>query len=54
MDQYANTVQNGMHVIPTQLRQIVGMKNAFEKIVAVTTRDGKNFETLLISKHAGT
>ncbi|WP_016769770.1 hypothetical protein [Rickettsia sibirica] len=30
------------------------MKNAFEKIGAITDKDGKNFETLLISKHAGT
>lgn len=30
------------------------MKNAFEKIGAITDKDGKNFETLLTSKHAGT
>ncbi|KJV79304.1 MULTISPECIES: hypothetical protein [spotted fever group] len=30
------------------------MKNAFEKIEAITDKDGKNFETLLTSKHAGT
>ncbi|XVN43751.1 MAG: hypothetical protein RCG16_05395 [Rickettsia hoogstraalii] len=54
VDQYADTIQNGKHVIPTQLRQIVGMKNAFEKIGAITDKDGKNFETLLTSKHAGT
>lgn len=54
VDQYADTIQNGRHVIPTQLRQIVGMKNVFEKIGAITDKDGKNFETLLTSKHAGT
>ncbi len=54
VDRYADTIQNGRHVIPTQLRQIVGMKNAFEKIGAITDKDGKNFETLLTSKHAGT
>ncbi|WP_232279056.1 hypothetical protein [Rickettsia akari] len=30
------------------------MKNAFEKIWEITDRDGKNFETLLTSKHSGT
>ncbi|BDU60058.1 hypothetical protein FLA4_04680 [Candidatus Rickettsia kotlanii] len=30
------------------------MKNAFEKIGAITDKDGKNFEILLTSKHAGT
>ncbi|WP_231288719.1 hypothetical protein [Rickettsia rhipicephali] len=30
------------------------MKNAFEKIDAITDKDGKIFETLLTSKHAGT
>ncbi|AEK74096.1 hypothetical protein Rh054_00350 [Rickettsia conorii subsp. heilongjiangensis 054] len=30
------------------------MKNAFEKIGAITDTAGKNFETLLTSKHAGT
>ncbi|MCC8467446.1 MAG: hypothetical protein LN589_01720 [Rickettsia endosymbiont of Eriopis connexa] len=54
VDQYTDTIQNGRHVIPTQLRQIVGMKNAFEKIRAITDKGGKNFETFLTSKHAGT
>ncbi|WP_392505873.1 hypothetical protein ACE5D9_05685 [Rickettsia sp. 2024-CO-Wats] len=30
------------------------MKNTFEKIGAITDKDGKIFETLLTSKHAGT
>ena len=33
--QYAGKIAAGEHVIPTQLRQIAGMKNAFEKITAI-------------------
>ncbi|MFY9589158.1 hypothetical protein [Rickettsia endosymbiont of Halotydeus destructor] len=54
VNKYAETINAGNHVIPTQLRQIVGMKNAFEKITAIADEDGKNFEPLLTSKHAGT
>ena len=30
---YASKIAAGEHVIPTQLRQIAGMKNAFEKLL---------------------
>ncbi|MDG1436789.1 MAG: hypothetical protein P8P83_03270 [Rickettsiaceae bacterium] len=48
----AQAIIEGNHVIPTQLRQIVGMKNAFEKITAVM--NGQELEILHTSKHAGT
>ncbi|WP_395476984.1 hypothetical protein [Rickettsia endosymbiont of Pantilius tunicatus] len=35
VNKYAEKIKEGEHVIPTQLRQIVGMKNAFEKITAI-------------------
>lgn len=41
-------------MIPTQLRQIVGMKNAFEKITGIVDPNNNNFEILHNSKHAGT
>jgi hypothetical protein len=51
--EYASTIAAGQHVIPTQLRQIAGMKNAFEKITALVTNKGK-LDELHSSKHAGT
>lgn len=50
---YSEKIMDGKHVIPTQLRQIVGMKNAFEKITAIVKEDS-NLEVLHSSKHAGT
>lgn len=50
---YAPKITSGGHVIPTQLRQIVGMKNAFEKITAIA-EDDKPLEVIHTSKHAGT
>ncbi len=53
---YASKIAAGEHVIPTQLRQIAGMKNAFEKITAIFEKgelEGK-LEVLHTSKHAGT
>jgi len=49
---YASKIVAGEHVIPTQLRQIAGMKNAFEKITAISA--GGELEILHTSKHAGT
>jgi len=49
---YASKIAAGEHVIPTQLRQIAGMKNAFEKITAISA--GEELEILHTSKHAGT
>jgi len=49
---YASKIAAGEHVIPTQLRQIAGMKNAFEKITAISA--GGELEILHTSKHAGT
>lgn len=47
---------SGERVISTQLRQIVGMKNAFEKITAIKENDSRsqNLEIIQVSKHAGT
>lgn len=50
---YAKTIAEGQHVIPTQLRQMAGMKNAFEKTTQVMNGAGK-LETVHTSKHAGT
>jgi len=50
--QYAGKIAAGEHVIPTQLRQIAGMKNAFEKITAIFKEE--ELEVLHTSKHAGT
>jgi hypothetical protein len=49
---YASKIAAGEHVIPTQLRQIAGMKNAFEKITAIFEKG--ELEVLHTSKHAGT
>ena len=49
---YAGKIAAGEHVIPTQLRQIAGMKNAFEKITAISEKG--ELEVLHTSKHAGT
>lgn len=38
VDRYVEKITSGNHVIPTQLQQIVGMKNAFEKITAIADR----------------
>jgi hypothetical protein len=51
---YAGKIADGQHVIPTQLRQIAGMKNAFEKITAVYDDKKEELEVLHSSKHAGT
>jgi len=53
VNKYAEIIKDGDHVIPTQLRQIVGMKNAFEKITAISTDNGE-LEVIHTSKHAGT
>lgn len=50
--QYAPIILEGKHVIPTQLRQIAGMKNAFEKTTAIL--ENNKLEVLHSSKHAGT
>lgn len=52
VEEAAPKIIAGTHVIPTQLRQIVGMKNAFEKITAVM--NDQKLEVLHTSKHAGT
>ncbi|MGI4776066.1 MAG: hypothetical protein ACRYE9_04000 [Janthinobacterium lividum] len=44
---------DGKHVLSTQLRQIVGMKNAFEKITAIK-EENQEMKILHESKHAGT
>ncbi|RYE06489.1 MAG: hypothetical protein EOP33_04760 [Rickettsiaceae bacterium] len=49
-----DAITDGKHVISTQLRQIVGMKNAFEKTTAVANEKGDYMEVLKESKHAGT
>ncbi|WP_341793205.1 MULTISPECIES: hypothetical protein [unclassified Rickettsia] len=54
VERYADKIVQGDHVISTQLRQIVGMKNAFEKITAIADSNGENFKVLHNSKHAGT
>jgi hypothetical protein len=51
---YAPKIAGGEHVIPTQLRQIVGMKNAFEKVTAVVDSKSNELEVVHTSKHAGT
>jgi|GEM_PF-1437191 len=53
VNKYAEKIKEGNHVISTQLRQIVGMKNAFEKITA-DFNDNSEFKILAESKHAGT
>lgn len=53
VNKYAEVIKDGDHVISTQLRQIVGMKNAFEKITAIAN-DNKPLEIIHTSKHAGT
>jgi hypothetical protein len=50
--QYAARIAAGEHVIPTQLRQIAGMKNAFEKVTGIF--EGGKLDVLHTSKHAGT
>jgi hypothetical protein len=54
VQKYTPTIQAGHHVIPTQLRQIVGMKNAFEKITAIVEPIDQKLKILHTSKHAGT
>ena len=49
---YAARIAAGEHVIPTQLRQIAGMKNAFEKVTGIF--EGGQLDVLHTSKHAGT
>ncbi|MCC8368768.1 MAG: hypothetical protein LN573_01610 [Rickettsia endosymbiont of Oxypoda opaca] len=53
VEQYAPKITAGNHVISTQLRQIVGMKNAFEKITAIANDNGE-LDVIHTSKHAGT
>ena len=52
--EYADEIIAGEHVIPTQLRQIAGMKNAFEKTTAIYNNNTKKWKKLYASKHAGT
>lgn len=49
---YATRIAAGEHVIPTQLRQMAGMKNAFEKVTGIF--ESNKLEVLHTSKHAGT
>ncbi|MFK7967667.1 MAG: hypothetical protein AB8B68_00645 [Rickettsiaceae bacterium] len=49
---YAGKITAGEHVISTQLRQIAGMKNSFEKITAIS-KEGE-LDILHTSKHSGT
>lgn len=54
---YAPKIINGNHVISSQLVQIVGMRNAFEKITGIIVNDD-NFKSLEVkilhkSKHSG-
>jgi len=51
---YAPAIAKGDHVMPTQLRQMVGIKNAFEKTTAIYDPESSKLETLATSKHAGT
>ena len=51
---YAPTIAKGEHVMPTQLRQMVGMKNAFEKTTAYYNPEESKLEVLHKSKHSGT
>lgn len=53
VNKYAETIKEGEHVISTQLRQIVGIKNAFEKITGIAN-DNSELEIIHNSKHAGT
>ena len=48
---YAGKIAAGEHVIHTQLSQIAGVKNAFEKITAISEKG--ELEVLHTSKHAG-
>lgn len=53
---YIPTIIRGKHVISSQLRQIVGMRNAFEKITGIinyTDRMSVELKILHKSKHAG-
>lgn len=52
--QYAPTIMAGEHTIPTQLWQIVGMKNAFEKTTGVFNPEEGRIDVTQMSKHAGT
>ncbi|MDC0865186.1 hypothetical protein OAP56_04495, partial [Rickettsiaceae bacterium] len=49
---YSPIIEKGQHVIPTQLRQIAGMKNTFEKNTAIFKNN--KLEVIHNSKHAGT
>lgn len=49
---HIDAILSDKYVISTQLRQLVGMKNAFEKITAIKPQSGE-FEVLHTSKHAG-
>ncbi len=56
---YVSQIMDGKHVMPTQLRQLSGMKNAFEKITAVQEPTTSELTTLKLttihtSYHAGT
>jgi hypothetical protein len=51
---YAPAIIAGNHVMPTQLRQMVGMKNAFEKTTSYYDPDKSELKVLHTSKHSGT
>jgi hypothetical protein len=51
--QYAPTIAKGEHTIPTQLGNIAGLRNAFEKITAVVN-NGSEIEVINATKHTGT
>ena len=52
---YSPIIAEGEHVVSTQLRQVIGMRNAFEKITAIvdTTNPSPKLEIIHTSKHAG-
>ena len=53
---YSYDIISGRHVISSQLRQIIGMRNAFEKITGIVDfNSAKNLKLKILhkSKHAG-
>lgn len=54
VQEYAPAILDGNHTLATQLTQIVGMKNTFEKVTAVTEQNSTELKTLRSAKHSGT
>jgi hypothetical protein len=50
---YAHKILQGTHIISCQLRQIVGMRNTFEKITGIINDTTSELEILHKSKHSG-